>query len=623
VSRTPSSSWTDPATVDDAEPDAPQWWREPWSVATLLVAAVLTALVLWPLYDLARTATDLDWRPSGDWAAIVVRTEDVGHLTPLLGPYSRFGWNHPGPLLFWLLALPYRLVGGGPQAILSATAVLNMASVIGIAVVAWRRGRLPLVALTMAALAIVFHSLGPMVLRDPWNPYVTLLPLVLLTFLAWSIAEGDRWMWVAFAFVASFEVQSHVGYAPMVVALTVVAFVLARRPAHPERTDDTRRRGRALAVAVIAVLVVCWLPALVDQMAGTGNARAVLDYFVSTDDRPAGVGTALHTMAGQLRVPDAPWLGATERAGADGQLLGAPLGSLVIPLVAFGGALWLARRRGASSAVRFQMVMLTLTAAGLVATARVVGPVFDWIVRWWWIIAALWWLSILWSLWSVTIGAVRSRDLRRALVTALAALAALVILDGVGPVVTASRRAPAPNAATSEVLGNFLGPVVEAMRGRGPVLVETTGSVRGDYGDAIRYALEAAGIPVAVPSDLVTHFGPERARSRRGAESTLWVVSADAIARFRADPSMVEVGGWDPLTPVERAAFDVDKLELQRQLRAAGRADLARALTEGGGGVDSQAIGLDGVDPDLVRRVEAIRRRGDPVAVFSGPPPGR
>jgi hypothetical protein len=35
--------------------------------------------------------------------------------------------------------------------------------------------------------------------------------------------------------------------------------------------------------------------------------------------------------------------------------------------------------------------------------------------------------------------------------------------------------------------------------------------------------------------------------------------------------------------------------------------------------VDTEAKTLDGVDPTLVDRVEALRRKGDPVAVFLGP----
>ena len=60
------------------------------------------------------------WLSSSDWAAIELRTRDVGTWrTPLVGPYSRYGWNHPGPLLFYVLAVPYRMLGAQGRGILA------------------------------------------------------------------------------------------------------------------------------------------------------------------------------------------------------------------------------------------------------------------------------------------------------------------------------------------------------------------------------------------------------------------------------------------------------------------------------------------------------------------------
>src|SRR6266566_7457995 len=63
----------------------------------------------------------LRWTPAGDWALLELRTRSVGGAhTPLLGPYSRFGWNHPAPALFLVLAVPYRLLGSRPDGFLVA-----------------------------------------------------------------------------------------------------------------------------------------------------------------------------------------------------------------------------------------------------------------------------------------------------------------------------------------------------------------------------------------------------------------------------------------------------------------------------------------------------------------------
>ena len=602
-----------------AIPSVPRW--DPWKICCLLAAIILTSLVMWPILDAGRAALDIVWRPSGDWAVLTLRVEDVGRHTPLVGPYSRFGWNHPGPLMYWLLALPYQLFGDRPESILTAAATLNALTVAGIGAVAWRRGRLPLVALTMAALAVLIHGLGPTTIRDPWNPFLSLLPLALLTVLAWSILEGDHWMWPPLAFVASFEIQSHVGYLPMVTVVFASVLLIAWRQHSMRSLIPTPRRQRLWIFAVtFAVLVGCWIPVVIDQFSQTGNLGAIFDYFLSTNDRPAGFATAFHVAADQLRLPSAPWLGRAELAGSDGALLGAGLITIVIPLVAMAVSMVVARKAKAHSAVRLQLIVIALCVAGLISTARVVGPVFDWIVRWWWVVAYLWWLSIAWALWSALRTAFRSEASQRVMITVTAAVASIIILAATGPVRDAAATAQPPSPSIGIVLNGFLQPTLDSLQGSGPLLVVTTGSVRGDYGDALRLQLERVGIEVVAEADMVSHLGPERAESVRTATGTLWIVSAQAISQFSADPTMKFIGGWDPLTSEERRRYLEDQTLLQDQLIAVGRVDLAEALTNGGGGVDSAAEGLTGVDQDLLRRVEKIRRMGDPVAVFLGPP---
>lgn len=593
---------------------------DPWTIVCALVAIILTALVMWPIIDAGRAALDLVWRPSGDWAVLTLRVEDVGRNTPLVGPYSRFGWNHPGPLMYWLLAAPYHLFGDKPEAILTAAATLNAISVAGLSAVAWRRGRLPLVAVTMAITAILLHGMGPAMIRDPWNPYITLLPLALIVFLVWSVVEGDSWMWPPLAFLVSYGVQSHIGYLPMLAMLAAaIAFISWHRRSFSSLLPRTARSRRWLIAITAAVLVACWLPVLIDQVVGTGNLGAITSYFVSPGEDPAGFGTALHIASDQLRIPAAPWLGRSELAGPDGTLLGSALGALLVPIIAMAASAWVASRARAFAAVRLQVIVIATAIGGFIATARVIGPLFDWVVRWWWVIASLWWLSITWAVWSA-IHSIVSTSRTRLTTSLLAIGASLVILSATTPILDRASTTPPPSPSTGIVLNGFLAQTLDALSGSGPLLVVTTGSVRGDYGDALRLQLERAGIQVVAEDNMVSHLGPERSESRRTPTATLWIVSADQIALFRSDPTMRFLGGWDPLSDAERSQFFIDEALLQEQLIAAGRLDLAEALTNGSGGVDTQAIGLEGVDQDLLRRVEATRRRGDPVAVFLGPP---
>jgi hypothetical protein len=56
------------------------------------------------------------------------------------------------------------------------------------AVVARRRGGVPLILITLVGCALVMRSSGPEQLRLPWHAWVTVLPYGLLVFLTWAMA---------------------------------------------------------------------------------------------------------------------------------------------------------------------------------------------------------------------------------------------------------------------------------------------------------------------------------------------------------------------------------------------------------------------------------------------------
>src|SRR4029077_19446770 len=114
------------------------------------------------------------WFPLGDRAIIAVRSYDVlSTHPPLLGQYSASSAVigrpvlSPGPMLYWLLALPVRV---GPVAPAVTIGIVNTCAVIGIVAVARRRGGIPLMVATGVAVSLMCASFDTQVLHDVWNP---------------------------------------------------------------------------------------------------------------------------------------------------------------------------------------------------------------------------------------------------------------------------------------------------------------------------------------------------------------------------------------------------------------------------------------------------------------------
>ena len=276
-----------------------------WLVAGLALVVVLPIAVA-----VVRTVGE-GWAAVGDNANFLIRSRDV--LTahhPLLGTWSSASLsigrdvNHPGPLMFDLLA-PGSKLGGAPGMAVS-TALVNVAAVAAAAVVAHRIGGLRAAAVALLTSASVIWAMGSELLFDPWNPHVVLLPLVLLLVLVWAMVRGFAPALPAAAFVASLVVQTHLSYALLVPALClwgVVWLVRAVGLAGLRRT----------LVTTAVVLGLAWVQPLVDQVAGNGNLGDLAS-SAGASESSVGASLGLRLVADVVATP--PWWGRHSFADA-------------------------------------------------------------------------------------------------------------------------------------------------------------------------------------------------------------------------------------------------------------------------------------------------------------------
>lgn len=615
-----------------------------------IVIVGVVALCLAPFAVILFELVGRTWYASGDRSLVELRVRDVGAHTPLVGPYSRYGWSHPGPAQYWLLSIPYRLTGSTSISLLIATLTVNVASVAGMLWVAWRRGRLVLLAAAAAVLSILIGSLGSTFLIDPWNPFITVLPVGLFVMLVWADVDGERWALPAAVGVGSFVLQSHVGYIA-IVGVGALWLVVPRLVVWWRR-DDRGFKLPAVPTAVgwtaIGIGVVLWAPVVWDQLFGTHNLTNLFDYFTTSEDPAMGFGYGAGLAAREVG-RSAPWLfDSREPVRIDGGVEATPMWNLwlVLAALAVGAVLsWRAahrpasipspapgqaemadepepemdeyeveaeaERRRAGGAWRFAAVMVTMLLAGVVAVARVTEVAFDYLVRWWWVMGALALLGILWAWWS----ALSPKAQRAGQVCVLPVL--IVVL---GAMSWGSLR----DAADLHLLEpEFAGPIeqlapatIAALPEGEPVRLATAGSGPGSVGDGMRLQLERAGIPTLVSPDNGYKFGEHRSTASDAPTATVWVVSGEELWSWLDRTDMEFVTLTDPLTPDEREVWRQDAAVLADQFRAAGRQDLVDFLY-----ADESlyyAKEVPGVDLDLLARVDDARRRGRPYAVFIG-----
>ncbi len=515
-----------PVTTGTAPPVARSRLLPAGTLAVLLAALPFT-LAAGALVVVGRTIN-----LAGDQALIALDTGDAAGLTQLLGPYSRYGWTHPGPVWFYLLAGPYILLGRSGAALCAAVLLgqaLAAAAVV-VAVAGRRSGwRMPL-----AALVVVVYLLRvpPESLTTLWNPAVLALPLAVLILLAARAATGSlpALAWAAFA--GTFLVQTHLGTVPVVAGVAAaLAVVLTARilrrvragsradDAAPDRTRSGRSGITAATVTVVGLLatVLAWVPPALQQLRGSvGNIGLLIEFFTASS---GGGFTLSQGMGAVIRMVAVPIVGVSPPA----ELVAQPLaGRALIATVAFlGCALALALagwRTGAPQGVWTGV----LTAVALLAAAQAVtgvrGPVFTYLLEWAFALPlalAVGWCDVIARLLDarpVASRPDRQRTVRRALWALVAVTAVLAVVAGMR-----AARNPAPtDSPGAERLTAALAPVIAAdlpRRGGPDVVLDISGENWPAAAGLALWLREDTGREVVVPERWVALFGADHGPS--------------------------------------------------------------------------------------------------------------
>jgi hypothetical protein len=455
--------------------------------------------------------------PISDHAVIEFNVRDVGQRSVLVGLYSRFGWFHPGPLIFYILAVPYRLLGSRSIGMWVGALAINAAAVVGCLVVARRRGGTPLLVCAALGLTVFMRAAGADFLRDPWTPYVAVLPLLLVVFLAWAVADGTVWALPWVVGVATFVVQTHIGFAPVALSLVLWSLVVSC-----VRTFRSRR-GRAPSaplrkplLVALATAVVLWAPPIYAELFSSDHNMGKIWHYFTNAGGAAGWSTAWRVMNVQLGVRPEWVLGV--RPPILGGLTPGANGIAVPWLLVFGvGAAVVAVRLRHRALGMLLATLLVATAGGVYAISAVTGALFQYLVRWTWVIGLGWAIAVAWAVWLCASRIVARRvPSARALLDGVAAMAvAAVAVLAVVACVTAV-DSPGPQRTGQTLIRSVSDQAIANLsKGSGPVIFVGTNGGMEEIPIALQ--LERHGVPVLfsdVNGDVVRNRRPHAVRWR-------------------------------------------------------------------------------------------------------------
>ncbi|MBB2891363.1 hypothetical protein [Flexivirga oryzae] len=290
-------------------------WRlqgDRWRVVLVVVLALplLAWALSWVLHG---------WIPQGDEAWIALKTQDVFSAHPPLQGMrstSDLQWtgvwaHHPGPIEFYLLAVPYAVTGFHPVGLILGCFLLAVALIWLAVEHGWAAGRSNGVVVVVLAVVGSEIMLGPSLVL-PWNPWPAVLGTVTLLVLAWQLLLDKLSALPWFVAVASLVLQANLALLPVVLPLLIVLAVVGLLRWHERRSAiwplpgwgavDRPRVWRRPGARAVAVGVACWLPAVVELFEVTPNNASQL--WALTTRELAG---PLHLVAAALLVVACCW----------------------------------------------------------------------------------------------------------------------------------------------------------------------------------------------------------------------------------------------------------------------------------------------------------------------------
>jgi hypothetical protein len=575
-----------------------------------LLAVGLTLLALLPVIATVLTRAWSSYVPTGDLGMIDLRVRDVWSADiPLLGPYSRYGWSHPGPLLFWILAIPSGLFGQAPWVTLVGGAALQGVAITWLAVLAWRRGGLALVSVALVGMTLVYMSTGSWIMLEPWNPHIALPFFALFVFQSWLLATGDARVLPGTVLVATFLVQTHVGYAPLVavVAFTVLALAVLDARARKVGSEwSTWRRPVCISLAIASVL---WLPVLIEQIASSvtgsyssyGNLAQLARSFTGGNPEPAvGVTSGLRLMAAEFHVPPS-WLGGDLGGnlftGAASE--GSPF-LLLLPLALLVVGMYVTRRPGAAARRRFLLLAGVLLIASIVTLTRVTGVPFPYLFLWRSTVAVLIVLGIVCAAASAT----RLSRWKYGAATGVVGAFVVVALGSVGlarSIVDHPKETSPFEPATKSVARQLERQRVPP----GGVILRLDTTSLAQFHRGVYNELDRSGMPISVDESLDYQFGGRRGAEAEDVDEVWWgAENGRSLAYLSLLPGAEVIARSSPLKPDEEQEAEALERKILDELTAAGRGDLAHSL-------DSDLAGLvlggvPGVDAGDVERLAKL-----------------
>jgi hypothetical protein len=325
---------------------------------------------------------------TGDFAANGLQILEAKHWHELLGNYSRWKLNHPGPFFFYLYSFGERLffdffkVTNSPHQAHVITGIIFQSACIAFAMCLFTsltERRLTLYIGLACAVFFIQHTLGA--LTSIWPPYVLFGPFVLLIVSCAATSLGRSNILPIAVFATCVLCHGHVAQPLMALPLLFIASAIyfSRELKQGKSTLGIIRALQVQLWISLGIIAIFFIPILIDlSNCPDCNARRIIDYLHSNHDKKPSLRQAINYLFSYLVFDHYPqWI--------DNQRHMPFFTGRVIAGLVLIGVLWILPRvlKEKISEVRYQalkaVALFTILALilALVWAKKITGPLYE------------------------------------------------------------------------------------------------------------------------------------------------------------------------------------------------------------------------------------------------------
>ncbi len=336
----------------------------------------------------------------GDDATLETRVVNASRNVQYLGPYSRFGWNHPGPVYFYILLPFYRSFAMGTQGLYVGAVFINILAVLMLLFFLYKSENNYFFFLTAFLFSLyIYGFLGLHVFRDTWNPHVTILPFAAFIFASVHLSCGHFKVLPLSILLASFVLQTHVAYAPVVVAIFLVSILLYILEKLKEQKKITSLFSKDVLKTIgisAGIFMILWILPIIEALKNPPGNLLKLIYYFSHSKVTHSISEAAAAVSSIANVPLIKFLNFLSPGleFSSKSLLITLFLLQLLAVIAAGIYLWASKRKYQFNLLLFGLSGLIIS---VISVTKITGEIYSYLIQWMSVIGFINWCTILFT----------------------------------------------------------------------------------------------------------------------------------------------------------------------------------------------------------------------------------